>query len=534
MPQTFAPTAGTKRSTIPLLLPPQLAADCLNQRPGRGDMRPWNGPQNVATVPAGRASIYRMGRDAPSDATFWLSWPTDVDVVRSMIADDTVERTYWTDGVAPKWTDNSFGLAAPPYPSLFRLLGIPAPTTAPTTAIQVAGAGQAESRFYVWTWVTDRGEESAPSPPSAGFNVNGGSTVRVTFNDTIPSQRGVNRKRLYRTQADSNGGADFFFVAEVAAATTQFDDSTTLLAEPLPSLTWVTPPDTMRGLIELWNGIFAGFVGKAIRFCVPYRPFAWPIQYELTVPDTIVALAKWGENLLVLTTGQPYIINGSDPAAMSLVPMQINQACVAKRGVVSFGHGVVWPSPDGLVYSGATGTKIITGELFLREDWQALQPSTFIASEFEGAYIASYNPGGGRVSLILDPVQPQGFYPLSIGFDATFRDPITDSLYLLSGTNVQKFNTGSLLTLTLRSRTVRETKPINYPWAQVVASAYPVTLSIVADNVTRVNARVVNSDAPFRLPGGFKATEWRIELSSTNPVTAVHLAESTEVLQQLP
>ncbi|OYW20764.1 MAG: hypothetical protein B7Z52_01910, partial [Burkholderiales bacterium 12-64-5] len=60
---TFSGFAGENRALHPLLLPENTGTVSLNQKPGRGDLRPWNAPMSVATVPAGRKSIYRMGRD---------------------------------------------------------------------------------------------------------------------------------------------------------------------------------------------------------------------------------------------------------------------------------------------------------------------------------------------------------------------------------------------------------------------------------------------------------------------------------------
>lgn len=51
---TFSGFAGENRALHPLLLPENTGTVSLNQKPGRGDLRPWNAPLAVATVPAGR------------------------------------------------------------------------------------------------------------------------------------------------------------------------------------------------------------------------------------------------------------------------------------------------------------------------------------------------------------------------------------------------------------------------------------------------------------------------------------------------
>lgn len=532
----FTDFNGANRQLHPLRVPQGVGVDSLNQRPGRADLRPWRLPAAVATVPALTQTIYRMGRDVPSDSTYWLSWSVDVDIARSLTADDTTERTFWTGDGPPKWTDNTIALSAAPYPTLSRVLGVPAPTAAATVDV-TGGSGTTGTRYYVWTWVTDKGEESAPSPVSAAITGPSDATYSIEFDDTIPEQRGINRKRLYRTTNGTSGDTAFYFIVEVASSTSTFDDIESTPVEPLPSLTWLEPPATMRGLRPLWNGMMAGFVGKSIRFCDPYRPFAWPIQYELIVDDAIVALAVYQQNLVVLTTGRPYLITGSTPESMTLQPLEIDQSCIAKRSVVEFGHGIVWASPDGLVYTGAnlgaTGARVITAGLLLRDDWTALIPSSVIGERYEGAYICSYNDGLSRKALLIDPLEPRSLYFVSTGFDAAYQDPITDSLYVLNGTTVSKWDaSASSMTATFKSRTELRPSPQCYSFGRVIADAYPVSLTIVADGVTRLT-KSVTSDASFRLPAGYLADKWRIEVSTTNPTQAVLLANSAEDLRQV-
>ena len=122
---------GANQALQPMLLPETVGVSSLNQKPGRGDLRPWKAPSNVATVPSGRNTIHRMGRDVVSDANYWFSWSTVVHAIRGFDGADTTERTYFTGSGTPKWTDNTIGLAGgAPYPQGLRELAVPAPTTA--------------------------------------------------------------------------------------------------------------------------------------------------------------------------------------------------------------------------------------------------------------------------------------------------------------------------------------------------------------------------------------------------------------------
>ena len=117
---------GENRAVHQLQLSGGARVTSINQRPGRSDLRPWNAPLNVSTVPPGQLTIYRMGRDVKSDSNYWLSWPTYVHAVRSFDTGDTSERTFFTGDGEPQATDNIIGLAGAPYPTATRPLGLPA------------------------------------------------------------------------------------------------------------------------------------------------------------------------------------------------------------------------------------------------------------------------------------------------------------------------------------------------------------------------------------------------------------------------
>jgi len=85
----YAGFSGENRAINPVLLPETVGVASRNQKPGRGDLRPWKSPLTVASSTAGRQTIYRMGRDIDNDAQYWLSWTTAVNVVRGFDANDT-------------------------------------------------------------------------------------------------------------------------------------------------------------------------------------------------------------------------------------------------------------------------------------------------------------------------------------------------------------------------------------------------------------------------------------------------------------
>ncbi len=534
----WAGFAGENRALHPKLLPEAAGTLSRNQKPGRGDLRPWKNPAQVATVPSGRQTIYRMGRDVASDSTYWLSWPGVVHAVRGFDATDTTERTYYTGDGVPKVTYNTSLDGTDPQDnpgSNWRPLGLPAPATAPLVTTNTGTwTGDATTYFYVYTYVNDWGWESAPSPVSLMNTRPSDATAVISGFAAAPSGNyQINRIRIYRTQTGTSGSTEFFFLREIAYGTTSTTDDNRDLGEVLPTTTWLTPPTDLSFLTSLWNGMLAGISGNSVRFCEAYVPYAWPIAYDVVPPDSKpVGLGVFGQSLLVLTTGRPLLVAGSSPEAMDQQPLEIPQACVAPKSIVSMGTGVAWAAEDGLCWYGSGGARILTAGLMTREDWQALVPSSIIGKMYEGLYFGSYDDGSGRKGFMIDPANPQGIYFLDTGYSAMHFDELKDQLYVLDGTSVKKWDAGTAMTYRFRSKVFRDNKPSNFGCAEVVADSYPVTARFYADGVLK-HTQTVASRNPFRLPSGFMAFDWQIEIEGTAAVQGVAMASAMAELKNI-
>lgn len=407
--------------------------------------------------------------------------------------------------------------------------------------------------FYVYTYVTDWGWESAPSPVSAATE----RTVKetATLSNFAPPPTGgysVNRIRVYRTQAGMSGDADFFFLLEAPVTSPTVTDSNQDLAEVLATKNWLTAPGVPRGgadnhtetnlswLTPMWNGMLAGIVNKSVRFCEAYTPYAWPIEYDAVPPDgTPVALGVFGQNLLVLTTGRPLLVSGSSPESLDQAPIEVPQGCIAPLSTVSMGNGVAWASNDGLCWFGAGGARMLTQGVMTREDWLALRPHTIIGQMYEGLYFGSYEPVAGqpRKGFMVDP-NGGGVFFLDEGFDAAYFDSFQDQLYVLRGNKIMKWEAGpTWMGARFRSKVHRLPKPVSFACAEVVATGYPIQFKLWADGTLKHEKTVQNRE-PFRLPAGFLAMDWQVEVSTAagskeGAVQAVLLAQTMQELAQL-
>jgi hypothetical protein len=547
----FAGFAGENRALEPKLLPESVCTTSRNQKPGRGDLRSWKTPTTVATVPSGRQTIYRMGRDVNTDTQYWLSWTTVVHAIRGFSATDTTEQTFFSGDGAPKFTNNLSldGVDPQSNPSVTRPMGIPAPSTVPTVVgtsptPDPAAPPTIESYFYVYTYVNDLGWESAPSPVSAEVERDVLGTTSISGFAAVPSGNyNVTARRIYKTQTGS--ATSFYLLAEVSIGTASYTDNNATLGELLETTTWLPAPGVPTGgvtntteanltfLTALWNGMMAGITGNSVRFCEAYAPYAWPAAYDIIPPDgKPVGLGVFGQSLLVLTTGRPLLVSGSGPDSMDQQPVEMPQGCVSSRSIASMGNGVAWASEDGLCWFGSGGSRLLTQGIMTREDWQALVPSSIIGKMYEGLYFGSYDDGSGRKGFFINPGDPQGVYFMDTGYSAMHFDELKDQLYVLSGTNVQKWDAGTAMTYRVVSKQFKQSYPVNYGAAEVIASAYPITFRLYADGALK-HTQTVASRAPFRLPSGFRAFDYQIELEGTNPIQGAAIAFSMEELKQV-
>lgn len=532
---------GQAPRVAPRQLSPHLAQTALNCKLW-SSLEPFNEPLtvNTPTKTGTKKSIYRFGQDVVGDAQYWFHWLTDVDVVRGAVPGDTAERTYFTGDGVPKVTDSSIALTGGTnYPMDSYTLGLPAPVSAPgiTSVSGTPAAGALpESRVYVYTYVSAWGEESAPSPASAIATWSSGQTVNLGSLLGAPTgDYNVTAIRIYRTNTAANGSTAYQRVIDLAIGTATYADAiaNTALTEVLPTIGWIQPPATMQGLIALPNGGMAGFVGNELCFCEPWKFYAWPLKYRLTTDYPIVGIGAYGSNIVVVTTGNPYLIMGTDPASMSMVKLAANQACVSKRSIASSGSGVVYASPDGLVMAGTSaqdGAEVITKQYFTRDEWQALNPSTMTGFIHDGRYYCFYDTG----AFIFDPLEPEaGLVYINTVATGGYVDPVKDALFLQVGNNIVKWDAGATKkTLTWKSKVFVLPKPVNMSFGQVFAASYPVTCKVYADGALKHTQTVANSSA-FRLPGGFKAAEWEVQIEASVEIYSVYVSDSMEELRNV-
>ena len=362
-------------------------------------------------------------------------------------------------------------------------------------------------------------------------------TATIDFPANPSGAYNLSKKRLYRT--DSSG--TYRFVADVPLATDTVDDAKTegQLGEAIPTASFIAPPDdvtadhpdgSLQGLVSLPNGILAGFAGQTVCFSEAFQPHAFPDDYKLTMKSDVVAIAPINSGLLVLTKEKPAVVQGLDPSSMAMQEIDSTLSCVSKRSVVDMGQYVMYASPDGLVMGSDGGLQLVTEDILTRDQWQAFSPSSIIGFYWEGHYIGFYSNGSENKGFIFDPRGGKNTF-VNLGFHATagFNDLENDELYLVVNGSVVKFAAGTGLNFSWRTKKFYSPRPINPAVAKVDCDSYSSnpTFKLYADGVLKHTESVSNSNV-FRLPSGYKAQEFEIELTGSTSINEFCVYESAE------
>lgn len=392
--------------------------------------------------------------------------------------------------------------------------------------------GDTETRAYVFTIVNTYGEEGSPSEPLLVDVVPGMGQV---IECAIPAQGSYvsfGKARLYRTATGTND-TTYLFVGEYTctpgSALTIYDTvETSQLGEQLSALGYSPPPQTLRSIVVLPNGIMAGLKGNEVWFSEPYMPYAWKPGNAITMQDAGVGACVYEQSLFVTTTGRPRLFSGVSPDAITETIIPSPQAGVSKRSVGQVGPYVAFLSNDGVVIvRGTDATPTDSLRLFTREVWRERFASALASSRITShdgkAYITFDNGASG---FVLNLEDQSGCVWLDETVDAAFIHPEADALYISQGANIYNLHVGpSRKSYTWQSKDFVTPAPMNFGALQLIGSG-SLTYSLYADGGVVSTATVSLSSAGtiVRLPSGFKAKIWSITLEGTGIVQEANLA----------
>lgn len=322
---------------------------------------------------------------------FWFFFNDEREFAKAPIVGDIYNRLVYTDGVQPRITDTQL---VQPDNWVDYALGIPAPTVAPTAALSGAGSGGSiTDTYWVYTYVRVWGDgkvdEGPPSPVSNLLELDSADTADIT---TIASftgyaDHGISKIYLYRTQTGSTT-ADFQFVKELLITDTSTTDDVAgdALGETLLSTNWGPPPDTMKGITNIGNGILAGFVGNTVYLSDVFQPHGWSETQTFPCENTVIGLGAFNNTLIVLTEGYPLSVYISSPTELQVILHKELLPCQNLRSIVSTRDGVIYAAHNGLVMIDQQGPRSIIASLYSERQWAELNPSSIVGLYHDNQY----------------------------------------------------------------------------------------------------------------------------------------------------
>jgi len=279
-------------------------ADALNADNLTGCLAPRDGLNEVTThqKSGDLKTLFKLGSS-------WIAWDDVVDVVRSQV---TLNRFYYTgdtNETGPRKSNAGFALfgSEATWPTLSEPLGI----TPPTNVLTVEELGTEDEDVdeavisYVYTYVTDWEEESAPSEVSTVTTLPGGKYTALSNMAAITDDF-IDKVRFYRVEAGESGSAEYMAIAvrpgtlggtpvydlpasSITGTSYKVYDANhastptglrTAGTDICPSEEWAAPPEELTNLTQYLNGVMIGSVSNVLYMSEPMIPYAWPDAYQ--------------------------------------------------------------------------------------------------------------------------------------------------------------------------------------------------------------------------------------------------------------
>lgn len=523
-----------------------LAAECTNASFHRGALGAL--PLGYQTIDLDSLESESVGALTAAKGLFysqmakaWFAFDYPVfNGVDSLIApEDNYSRVYFANEQlgprvlgAQEYTQN----AVNKNPLSYRL-GVPFPHQAPTVEVTDIGIPAEDMEdairqrvFYIYTLVDNFNHEGPPSAPSNHADLPTEYSFEVTVTTPVSGFDTADRsfdpqwslKRFYRATQGTQG-ADYQYVGQVPIDQEVFID-TVLFGdeqEVIPSEDWLPPPEEIKHLDAVGSNFLAGFYGNLLCFSEVKLPHAWPTAYRFPLRYQIIAIKSTSNGLFIGTSGKPYWAFGADPQSAVPQEMDYDYPCLSELSIAEINGVVIYSSHDGLVGIDGREARLLTKDMFSTEDWKNLNPSTIKGFSFEGRYYF-YTDSEQKV-YSLDPTNPKSLTYVEIpsGLGVAFadmqgfsRDLVNDLTYLVvsgsDGSYLVELKNQASAQVTWKSPVFRG-PPRAYTMGQVIASDYPVDLTVFSDGQTFTHQ--VTSRLPFRLPPWRLADNWQVELS---------------------
>ena len=537
---------GMNNAVSPRLIENEQGESAVNCVVKNGNLTALKSNKAVASPPtlAANAKTLFLYQD-----THWFSWSQDVDVIDSPIAEDQYQRAYFTGDGVPKYTNSSIATGGGVLPFAENTLGLDSPDafsasatyydqsndlqagesagdfpTEPESGFINRETDDDETRFYVCTYVSAYGEESAPSVISGELNLfHENDTVTLTFSDTGGfGTQNITQRRIYRT-ATSGDTTEFFLVDELAVSTASYTDNKKVfeLGAELTTEEFSKPPTDMKGLIATSNGVAIGYVGNTIVPSEAYLPYAYPLEYRQTLQDKVVAMAEMSAGVVIATDNKPVIMQGTLPNSFTMTVIDAALPCTSKRSLVDMGEAALYASHDGLVSVSQSGASVVTSGILSSDYWESLDPSSIEGYRYNNYYVGFYKGIGG---FVFD-LRRGNFFKLDFYASAGYFNSPEGKLYLVVDDVLVEFDAEGELNYLWQSKQYDVNRLTLSCIKVFTENAQNTAMRVYADNALIADMALTGPDPVARLPA-FRARRLHFVLEGNDEIETVALATS--------
>lgn len=377
-------------------------------------IRPLLGHRKVSNLGAGADSILNWGGSwRTGTGKFYAPWVYGSTNLLYYLTGNTIHRTIGA-------TESQAGLALP---------------NAPTAALNGAGALTGDFQYFVVEKRDVSGylDWSGPSAVTAVVTA-AANTIRVTRG--AMSNADATHWWIYRLGSTTGS---WNFVAEVAAATTFYDDTLddedlgegplTYYDSAQGNVVLLTRPGSMDGLCrDFFYGSLIGWNGAAMYASEPTLPDSWDQDvFAMRFQESIKGVHLIGTQMLVVLTEKKAVrIVGTEPElyvpddSLHPIPPSSGDAVEGK-------DGLYYPSPEGIALFDGTVTHLFSAPEFDRQWFKANVQTDSAFMSYWNKQIWMGHPGG---VLICDQrTEPRSWTTLSSVFTAFWVDKETRTLY---------------------------------------------------------------------------------------------------------
>ena len=406
---------------------------------------------------------------------------------------------------------------------------------------------------YCYTYVDDLGQESAPSPPSQVYDVSGftgGQGIQLTgFSPSDPTNNTVPTKRIYRATAGTSD-AEFLYIGDSAGGDTTFDDYDSSTGtfrnavEAIQTTGWRPPPHDLTGLVGMAGGVLAGYRSDSNEICFsePLIQYAWPEKYRITMPQPILDIAGFGEELVVFMQSMIMAVRG-EPGLMTVSEVYGGggTSSITRLGVVRSEKGLLYPGHDGLYLYDGSACINITSQTMSTMQWRSMLPDNFIAAYYDGKYWAFHED---TIKAYVFDISKGSVTSIELGEQMSVKGVHADyhgRLWIQTWYKLYPWSEGTTpMEAVWLSGLVTLTSPVNLS-AAIIDSDSPVTeetavsqleiwshyrgvKTLVFDSLEKGLQIPLNNQ--FRLPGGFLTDSVQVKIKTTATIRGIRFATS--------